>query len=121
MFTLHKNTKNNKLLIRFKGHFDVKQAEQLYDKIKKSAPELEKGFEVLVDLSLLDEMDLDAAEFIEMTMDLLNAGGVSKVIRIIPDESKDIGFKIMSIFHYSRNVAIRTYKSYQEAKKYHQL
>jgi hypothetical protein len=63
-------------------------------------------------------MDISASSFIEKVMDLLNKSGVSRVIRIIPDQEKDIGFNIMSLFHYSDQVAVHTYKSYSEAEKY---
>jgi hypothetical protein len=63
-------------------------------------------------------MDINAKQSIEKIMELLNKSGVSKVIRVIPDPKKDIGFNIMSLFHYSAGVAIHTYKSYREAEKH---
>lgn len=115
MFNLSTDTKGNKLVIAFKEHFDLQQAEQFYHELQKNIPKLKDGFVVLTDLSSLERMDMNAKLFIEKAMDFLNKKGVSKVIRIIPDQAKDIGFNIMSVFHYSTGVATHTYKSYQEA------
>lgn len=73
---------------------------------------------MLADLSSLERMDISARFFIEKAMDLLNKSGVSKVIRIILDQKKDIGFNIMSLFHHSAEVGIHTYKSYREAEEH---
>jgi hypothetical protein len=42
---------------------------------------------------------------------------VSKVIRIIPDPRKDIGLRILSLFHYDRGVRILTFHDRNEAEK----
>jgi len=116
MFSLSTDNKGNKLIITVKDYFDLQQAEQFYAELAKNIPKLKKGFIVLTDLSFLERMDMNARMFIEKAMDLFNKHGVSRVIRIIPDQGKDIGFNIMSLFHYSAGVAIHTYKSYQEAE-----
>jgi len=117
MFRLSIDNKGNKLVITFKDYFDLQQAEQFYAEIQKIVPKLKKDFSVLTDLSSLERMDISARFFIEKAMDLLNKSGVSKVIRIIPDQRKDIGFNIMSLFHYSAEIDMHTCKSYQEAEK----
>jgi hypothetical protein len=48
-------------------------------------------------------------------MDACNRAGVQKVVRIIPEPEKDIGFGIMSLFHYRRGVQIVTCESADEA------
>lgn len=48
-------------------------------------------------------------------MELLGRHGVSKVARVIPDPGRDIGFNILSIFHYSRSVKIHTCPTREEA------
>lgn len=118
MFSLNVDDRNNKLIITFSGHFDLKQAEQYYQELQQILPKLKKGVKVLTDLSSLEHMDRQTVFFVQKTMDLLNEKGTSKVIRIIPDPKKDIGFNIMSVFHYSQSVAVHTYRSYQEAEKH---
>ena len=118
MFSLSVDNKDNKLVVVYKDFFDFREAEQLYAEIQESVPKLKKGFIVLADFSSLERMDINAKQSIEKIMELLNKSGVSKVIRVIPDPKKDIGFNIMSLFHYSAGVAIHTYKSYREAEKH---
>jgi len=50
-------------------------------------------------------------------MDLLNKQGVSTVVRVIPDPRKDIGFNILSLFHYRPDVQIVTCETLEEAMK----
>lgn len=120
MFDLTIDKEKNRLNIVFKDYFDSHQAEQFYSRVREIIPQLKKGYIVLTDLSLLSKMDIEAKTFIEKTMDLLNQSGVARIIRVIPDGSKDIGFNIMSLFHYSSGVSILTYKSYQQADIYFQ-
>ena len=75
------------------------------------------GFRLLADLSGLQSMDLACAPFIAKVMDRCNERGVKKVIRIIPDPRKDIGFSIMSVFHYDRHVRILTFDNLAEAEE----
>ena len=119
MYSLSTDNTGNKLIIVFKGNFELQEAEQLYAELQKNVPKLKKGFSVFMDLTFLERMETNARLFIEKAMDLFNKNGVSKVIRIIPDPTKDIGFNIMSLFHYSDGVDIHTYKSYQEAERPH--
>ncbi len=118
MFNLSLEKEGRVLVITFTGLFDLRQAEEFYSEAKKIAPKLKKGFIVLTDMSSLERMEISAKPFIEKTMDLLNQSGVSKVIRVIPDQEKDIGFTIMSLFHYSAEVPIHTYKFHHEAQEH---
>lgn len=118
MYSIKLSDNGNRLDISYGDHFDLRQGEQFYKELQEIALRLKNGFLVLANLSSLEKMDLDAHVFIEKAMDLLNKKGVSKVVRIIPDDTKDIGFKILSIFHYSSKVAIHTYRSYQEAEEH---
>ena len=112
------NEAHSLLTIVFKDVVDGKQAEKLYKELQQLAPKLKKGFKILTDLSSLEIIEMEAHIPIEKAMDLCNQHGVSKVIRITPDPSKDIGFNIMSLFHYSQDVIIHTYKSFEEALEY---
>jgi hypothetical protein len=50
-------------------------------------------------------------------MDLCNQKGISKIVRIIPDSQKDIGFNILSLFHYRHGIPIVTCETAAEAMK----
>jgi hypothetical protein len=64
-------------------------------------------------------MDPDCATELGHAMDLFDQQGVSLIIRIIPDASKDIGLNILSVFHYAHSPRSITCQNLAEAL--HQL
>jgi hypothetical protein len=64
--------------------------------------ELPPDCRLLADMSHLEYMDLDCAPEMGHSMDLLAQHGVSLIVRVIPDPSKDIGLNILTAFHYPR-------------------
>lgn len=121
MYSLNVKDEGKGLVLILKKHFDSREAELLYEQACQDINKLKKGFSVLTDLSSLESVDIKVRPFIVKLMDLLNSNGVSKVVRIIPNNDKDIGFMIMSMFHYSSDVAIYTCKTHQEAEKHLKL
>jgi hypothetical protein len=81
--------------------------------------DLPPGIRVLADLSQLESMDPECTVEIGRTMDLFNQHGVSLIVRVIPDPSKDIGLNILAIFHYPHPP--RTINSRTLAEALHQL
>jgi hypothetical protein len=77
--------------------------------------DLSPGFRLLTDLSRLEQMDLACEPDMTELMDRCNKKGVEMVVRVIPDPQKDIGFNIMSLFHYGRRVRIITCETIEEA------
>jgi len=69
----------------------------------------------LADLTELQSMEISCAPFIKQAMDLFNQKGVSMVVRVIPDPTRDIGMQIMSLFHYGGNVRILTCQTRDQA------
>ena len=53
--------------------------------------------------------------YIAKTMELARNPGIARVVRISPDRSKDIGFNIMSLFHYPHGLPIITCENETEA------
>ena len=76
-----------------------------------------KGFTILVDMSDLELMDVNCAPYLSRVMDLSRAQGVGKVVRVMPDLSKDIGINILSIIHYRGKVPIVTLSTLAEAER----
>jgi len=105
------------LKLIFSRHVVAAEAERNREKVEAALTQLQPGFRLLTDLSALESMGLDCAPQIERTMDLCNARGVAKVVRVIPDPHKDIGLNIMSLFHYRAGVLIVTCESMDEAMK----
>lgn len=116
MFSIEIDEKRNTLELHFKGHFDSKEGRQLYAKLFQIRRRLKPGFKLLTDLSQLEFMDIEAHKSIDDIMELCNKCGVSRIIRVITRSTSDIGFNIMSLFHYSHTVIIHTCDSLQEAK-----
>ena len=75
---------------------------------------LSPGFTVLVDLSQLTGMDSDCAAEIGLLMEDFTRAGVGRVIRLIPDVTKDIGFNILGVFHYPNDLPIMNCQSFKE-------
>ena len=115
MIHLHYDEKYNAVIIEFVGKIDKEQGERYFLDLPGILPEKGKDFKLLVDLSCVESMDLEIQEFVVKAMDLFNARGVTKVVRIIPDPAKDIGLNILSIFHYDKRVKIFTVESREEA------
>jgi len=80
--------------------------------------EIPRGFRVVQDLSQLEAMDAKAVEWVGRMMDLFYERGVGRVVRVIPDPSKDIGFNILTVFHYRLSPEIITCKDILQAAPY---
>lgn len=85
------------------------------DRVKTLLLDLKPGFRVLTDFTRLESMDTMCAPCIRQIMDHCNEYGVSMVVQVIPDVHKDIGFNIMSHFHFSENVMVVTCSNLDEA------
>jgi hypothetical protein len=105
----------NVLILEYQGKHEPEHAEQFFVDIQKVMPKHGKGFRILTDLSGLQSMNPKTKEAIKKAMEFFNAQGVTEIIRVIPDPEKDIGFNIMSHFHYSKDVNIINVKSREEA------
>ena len=107
----------NAVIIEFIGIVEASEGEKYFAELPGAIPKHGKGFNLLVDLSSLQRMDPQIRPAIKKAMDLFNAQGVTKVIRVIPHFDKDIGLNIMSLFHYSSKVKTVTLQSRKEAEE----
>lgn len=115
---MHKIDLNNDsqlLRISISGSFDVPEAEEFFSRVDTLLADVHPGFRILTDLSNVEEISDRAVVYIERVMDICNQKGVCAVARVIPEPAKDIGFNIMSFFHYDKKVNIYTCCSEQEA------
>jgi hypothetical protein len=90
--------------------------------LERSLPEVQAlltllpdGFEMLADLGRLESMDIDCEGIVGRTMETLERHGIKRVVRVIPDPRKDIGLKIIGLFHYSKKIRIVTCGTMAEA------
>src|SRR6476659_3312387 len=105
----------NQLMIVYNGHVTPEDTVRCADEVQLAITKTKPGFQLLVDMTELEAMDVSCAPHIRTLMDTCNQNGVARVIRIIPNPKLDIGFQIMSYFHYRDDVEIVTCESLDEA------
>lgn len=115
MFYVDFDKSKNLLKLRIEHDFNEQEAKQWLEQIEASLDNVQPGFKILTDLRDVRTIDESTVQYIDHVMDLCNQKGVSKVVRVIPNSSKDIGFNIMSIFHYSHGIPIITCPTMVEA------
>ncbi len=106
----------NLLCVHFREVVTANDAKGYLGEVEKLLPELETGFTFLTDLTGLERMELECVAYITRVMDVCLANGLGKVVRIIPDPQKDIGFKLLSLVHYRGKVPIATCATRMEAE-----
>ncbi len=98
------------------GHVELDRLKAGVDELRTLLSNVKPGFHLVTDLSGLDSMPISAAALIAEIMELCDRHDVDLVARILPpNQRNDIGFAILSQFHYSRNVRIVTCESVEEA------
>lgn len=107
----------NLLRVRLTGAIDAACMQACVDAVASQLPALATGFKVLTDLSGIKSMDAACVAQVERLMDLCRDKGVGTVVRVIPKRSKDVGFNILSLFHYPKNVRIVTCPTPAEAER----
>ena len=117
MFQVAIDKQQNLLRISFSQQVGQREAKRFRQRLGAILGELQPGFQLLTDLSELESMDYRCVPEIELAMEICRQKGVTKVVRVIPDIKKDIGFTIMSFFHYKHGVPIVTCETLGEATK----
>ena len=117
MIELETDDARNLFIIRYHGHITADETAESLDRVFAGIEGMRPGFGLLADLTNLTLMDVGCAPHIEATMDVANKRGIAAVVRVIPNPTRDIGLKIMSLFHYGPNVHIATCATIEEAMK----
>ena len=115
MFRIDVDQSQNQLTIVYSGHVSPDETIRCAEEIERAITKTSPGFHLLVDMTGLQTMEISCASHIKNLMDRCNQNGVAKVVRIIPNPKLDIGFQIMSYFHYGNDVEIVTCESLAEA------
>lgn len=114
MFLATINQPRRLLYLSYLDNVTAGELERGYGEVKALAAELPNGFEMLADLGRLESMDIDCEEILGKTMEMMEQHGLERVVRFIPDPTRDIGLKIIGMFHYSKKIRIVTCKSMSE-------
>jgi hypothetical protein len=115
MVEVEADKSKNLLTIRFTGNVVPEETRRSTERVRTLLAELHSGFHLLTDLAGLATMDPACLTDVKANMDACNQKGISRVVRVIPDPKKDIGFSILSLFHYRRGISIVTCVTLQEA------
>ena len=115
MFTADFDEARSLLSLGFSGHVGEEETKLGLEKIRLLLNDRRSPFRLLTDLTGLESMERACQPQIDMTMDLCARLGAHTIVRVVPDPSKDIGFSIMALFHYGRQVRTITCTSREEA------
>ena len=115
MFTVDHDRSRRLLTVCYTGEVDAREMNQCMKEVEAATDGSESRLRVLTDLSDLESMDEDCAKDLGAIMDLLASNDLEKVICVIPDPTKDIGFGLMSRFHYDHRTPLVTCESLDEA------
>jgi len=80
--------------------------------------EMYPGFLLLTDFARLESMSTDCAPEIAWAMEICDQKKIGRVIRIIPDSTKDIGLDILTLFHYKNRPPTITCQNILETAQY---
>jgi hypothetical protein len=104
------------LKITVAGHSTPEEVRSCLENLQSLLTDIQPGFRLFVDLSGVLSMPTTAAPYIGQIMESCAEKGVELVVRLLPAEpSKDIGFAIMSHFHYAPDIRIVTCTTMEEA------
>ncbi len=117
MFLATANKVKQLLCLSFIGHVRLEDLKSSHDEILLLLADLPAGFRLLTDLTHLLSMDLGCEAEISQMMEVFSRKGMSTVVRVIPEPQKDIGFNILTVFHYQPQVKTATCSSMEEAAR----
>jgi hypothetical protein len=116
MFRTELDRSRRLLKITVAGHSTPEEARSCLESLHSLLNDIQPGFKLFADLGDLLSMPTTTAPYIAQIMESCAEKGVGLVVRLLPPEpSKDIGFAIMSHFHYAPDVRIVTCATREEA------
>jgi hypothetical protein len=117
MFHVNADESEQLLTIAFSQHVDEEEIKRCVTTFKEVLPQMKSGFRMLTNLTDLESMDSSCAFYIGEIMNLCNERQISAVVRVIPDPNRDIGFNILTHFHYGPNVKTVTHENLGAAQQ----
>ena len=115
MFHAEVDTSKRLMTMSFAEHVALGEMKSCLEKVRGMSVDIKPGFRLLTDLSSLESMDASCATDLGEMMSLCNGKGIGVAVRVVPDPRKDIGFTLMSQFHYGKHVAVTTYETLADA------
>ena len=115
MFQVSADQSGRTVTMSFSHHVAAEEMQRCLGTFRDVLSNTQPGFQILTDLTGLDSMEPECSTFVAEMMELCNSHQVKAVVRVIPDPQKDIGFTLLSHFHYGPDVELRTYDNLAEA------
>src|SRR5213595_202790 len=115
MYSVELDRSKRLLVISAGQRVTGEEARQAAQQVRELLEGVAPGFRVLADFRWLDSMDAVAARHVAQIMDALAEKQVASVTRVMPDPHKDIGFNILSHFHYGPEIQITTVETLADA------
>jgi hypothetical protein len=115
MFSIETDKSRRLVVIAFAGHVTAEDAKEATQKVHETLVDIAPNFRALTDLRWLESMQTEASPYVAEIMDALARKKVSSVVRVIPDPRKDIGFTILSQFHYGPEIRTVTFETLADA------
>ena len=108
----------NLVIVHFSDTVDQSQSEDCCRLVKSFISKAKPGFTGITDLGLLKHMDFECTPHVSEIMDLFNEALVAKAYHVTPNKEIDIGWNIMSKFHYNNDsVSIKTFPNFFQSMK----
>jgi hypothetical protein len=117
MFLATSNKSKRLLHLSFIAQVSEEELARSREELVALLADLAPGFRLLTDLGRLESISVGCAAEIGKVMELCDQKGVALVVRVIPDETKDIGLNILSLFHYHHGPQSVTCKTMVEAAR----
>ena len=115
MFLAASNKGRRLLHLSYIDHVNVEELQRGSKDLVALLAELPADLKILVDLERLESMDIGCAEIVGKMMEVMERNGMELIVRVIPDPAKDIGFNLISRFHYHHRPRTATFKTLAEA------
>jgi len=115
MYTVEIDRTKRLLVISAAGDVTGDEVKAAAERVRDLLKDAEPGIRALTDLRWLNSMQPSAAAYIAEIMDALSKCHVTSVTRVVPDPRKDIGFNILSQFHYHPPIPIFTFETLADA------
>jgi hypothetical protein len=115
MYSVEADRSKRLVVVSAAGRVTKEEVKTAAQEVREIVKDAEPGFHVLTDFRWLESMDPAAAPHVAEMMDALSEKQLGSVTRVVPDPSKDIGFNILSQFHYDPKIPINTFETLSDA------
>jgi hypothetical protein len=115
MYSVEADRSKRLIVISAGGRVTRQDVQALAAAVRELVQDFAPGFRAVTEFRFLETMESAAAPHVGEIMDALAAKQVATVVRVMPDPRKDIGFNILSRFHYGPDVFVLTVETMADA------